>query len=698
MQSSSYVKGEWITGEGGKQVLNAVNGEPISRVSSDGIDFAGMLNYAREVVAPKLRAKSFHERALDLKELGKALMAEKERFYRLSTATGATRTDSWVDIDGGIGTLFSYSGKGRRELPNSTFVIDGMPEPLSRHGSFIGQHVYTSLEGAAIHINAFNFPCWGMLEKFAANYLAGLPAIIKPATQTAFLTADIVKVIVESNTIETGALQLICGGVGDLLDHVTCQDVVTFTGSAAVGQMLKQHPTITANATRFTMEADSLNMLVVGSDVTVDAPEFKLAVKEVMREMTVKAGQKCTAIRRVLVPRALQADFIAALSARLDKVVVGNPDAEGVTMGPLSSIGQVDEVRARIADLCAAGAHIVYGDPAYCDVTGVDAAAVSKGAFIAPVILSCDAPLEHTGVHAIEAFGPVTTVMPYDSAADAVTLARLGGGSLVGSVVTYDTAFARTLAMGAAPFHGRLLLLNRDCAKESTGHGSPLPVLVHGGPGRAGGGEELGGVRAVFHYMQRSALQGSPSMLSAVCQHWLPGSERHEPAAHPFQKNFDELEVGDAILSESRLVTLEDIEHFAHFTGDTFYAHMDEAAARANPFFEGRVIHGYLIVSLAAGLFVEPNPGPVLANYGVDNLRFMTPAYPGDSLKVALTCKDKSRRVNHDYGEVRWDACVTNQDDEVVAQYDVLTMVATADWTPDNPAVAETDEPVAKAL
>jgi len=684
MQAKSYVQGEWVTGTGGKTVNNAVTGEPITRVSSDGIDFAGMLAYARDTVGPRLRALTFHQRALQLKELAKMLMADKERFYKLSVATGATRTDSWVDIDGGIGTLFTYSSKGRRELPNATFHLDGGPEPMSRHGSFIGQHIHTPLEGAAIHINAFNFPCWGMLEKFAANYLAGMPAIVKPATQTAFVTEEMVRAIVDSGLIEPGSLQLISGSVGDLLDHVTCQDVVTFTGSASTGRKLKQHPAIVANATRFTMEADSLNMLVLGADATPEQPEFDLAVKEVLREMTVKAGQKCTAIRRVIVPRAQQQAFIDALSAKLAKVVVGHPEAEGVTMGALASRDQVAEVRSRIADLQAAGARIVHGDPEQCDVTG----APDAGAFVAPVLLAADEALDKPDLHTIEAFGPVATVVPYDSTDEAVTLARMGAGSLVGSIVTHDQDFARALVLGCAPFHGRLLVLDRDCAKESTGHGSPLPMLVHGGPGRAGGGEELGGVRAVFHYMQRSALQGAPDMLSAVLEHWLPGSERRTSDVHPFRKHFDELEIGDTVLTEAREITLEDIDHFAHFTGDKFYAHMDDEAARANPFFDGRVAHGYYIVSLAAGLFVEPNPGPVLANYGIDNLRFMTPSYPGDRLKVALTCKDKTKRENTDYGEVRWDACVTNQDDAVVAQYDVLTMVATTAWQPQDESTA----------
>ncbi len=679
MKIQSYAKGEWIAGGHGKTVQNAVTGEPVAQVSSDGVDFAGMLDYGRRA-GGALRELTFHQRALHLKAMAQFLMERKEEFYALSTATGATRTDSWVDIDGGIGTLFSYASKGRRELPNATFHIDGAAEPLSRHGSFIGQHIHTPLEGVAIHINAFNFPCWGMLEKLAATYLAGMPSIVKPATQTAYLTELIARRMIESGILAEGALQLICGGVGDLLDHVNCQDVVTFTGSAETGRKLRQHPAIVNNAVRFTMEADSLNFAALGPDAAPDTPEFDLCVKEVAREMTVKAGQKCTAIRRVLAPAEYMDAFVDALGARLDKVTIGHPDSEGVKMGALSSLGQREEVRARIQDL-AAGARYVYGDPENCTVVDADA---EQGAFFGPVLMRCDAPLDHPELHGIEAFGPVATVMPYRSTDEAVTLARMGGGSLVGSVMTYDRDFARDMALGCAPFHGRLLFLDRDCGKESTGHGSPVPGLVHGGPGRAGGGEELGGMRAVFHYMQRSALQGSPSMLGQIIERWLPGAPRVESDVHPFRKHFDELEPGDTILTRAREITLDDIEHFAEFTGDTFYAHMDEEAAKANPFFEGRVAHGYYIVSVAAGLFVEPNPGPVLANYGVDNLRFMAPAYPGDSLKVALSCKEKSKRENTEYGEVRWDATVTNQDEAVVAQYDVLTMVATTAWQPES--------------
>lgn len=634
-----------------------------------------MLDHGRRVGGPALRRLTFHQRALLLKALAQHLTERKEEFYVLSSATGATRTDSWVDIDGGIGTLFAYSGKGRRELPNATFHIDGAPERLSRGGHFIGQHVCTPLEGVAVHINAFNFPCWNMLEKVSSALLAGMPCVVKPASQTAYLTELVFRRMIESDILPPGALQLICGGVGDLMDHLTGQDVVTFTGSAATGQRLRSHPAVVANAVRFSMEADSLNCAVLGPDATPDTPEFDAYVREVVREMTVKAGQKCTAIRRALVPSSLVEPVIAALRERLArKVVVGDPAVEGVTMGALASLDQRREVRERIAEL-ESSAERVHGDPQHVEAVGADA---EMGAFMSPVLLYCDKPRECEAVHRVEAFGPVATVMPYESTEDAILLARRGEGSLVGSVFTHDADFARAWVMGSAPLHGRILILNRDCARESTGHGSPLPALVHGGPGRAGGGEELGGVRSVFHFMQRTALQGSPDMLMALTGQWMTGAARREADGHPFRKHFEALEPGDCVLTDSRTVTLADIEHFARFTGDTFYAHMDEAAAQANPFFGGRVAHGYLIVSFAAGLFVEPSPGPVLANYGVDNLRFMAQVKPGDSLKVALTCKQKTARENAGYGEVRWDCTVTNQDDQVVAQYDVLTLVAKA--------------------
>ncbi|MGQ0698890.1 MAG: phenylacetic acid degradation bifunctional protein PaaZ [Panacagrimonas sp.] len=672
-QLESYASGSWQAGEGGDTMLNAINGKPVAQVSSKGVDFKAMLEHGRKLGSPALRKLTFHERAMKLKALGQYLSEHKNEFYALSAATGASKIDSMIDIDGGFGTLFSYASKGRRELPNSSFIVDGAPEIMSKTGSFVGQHIMTPLKGVVLHINAFNFPVWGMLEKLAVNLLAGVPAIVKPASQTSYLTECVFKRMVESKIFPEGSFQLICGSVGDLFDHLTGQDLVTFTGSASTGHKLRSHPAIVRNSVRFTMEADSLNCSILGPDAVLGTPEFDLYVKEVVKEMTTKAGQKCTAIRRAFVPRAQVAAVIDALKARLSKVVVGDPSKEGVTMGALASTGQRDEVRLAVGKLRDV-AELVFGSTQDFTVIGADA---QQGAFLPPLLLHCANPKATNLVHEIEAFGPVSTVMPYDDVADVIDLAARGEGSLVGSIFTYDNDFAREMVMGAGSYHGRMLIVNRDCAKESTGHGSPMPVLIHGGPGRAGGGEEMGGVRGVMHYLQRTALQGSPATLSAITGQWIAGSPRQE-GVHPFRKNLDELQLGDTIEAGPKLITLEDIEHFAHFTGDTFYAHMDEVAAAANPFFGGRVAHGYYILSVAAGLFVQPDPGPVLANYGLDNLRFVTPAKPGDQLSVTLTCKNKNPRITENYGEVRWDTVVTNQDGKVVAQYDVLTMVEKA--------------------
>ncbi|ENN88590.1 Aldehyde dehydrogenase [Rhizobium freirei PRF 81] len=669
----SYVCGSWAAGaKEGVPLLDAATGAPVALIDSTGLDFKAALAYGRDKAGAALRRMSFHERAAMLKALGLALMEQKEEFYTLSYATGATRADSWIDIEGGIGTLLSYASKARRELPNTRVLTDGEVELLSKDNSFSAQHILTPLEGVAVHINAFNFPCWGMLEKIAPTLIAGLPAIVKPASQTAYLTELMVRRMVGTGILPEGAVQLICGSVGDLLDHVGDQDVVTFTGSAATGRRLKTHPAIVANSVRFTMEADSLNAAVLGLDAAPGTEEFDLFVKEVAREMTAKAGQKCTAIRRVIAPRRYTDALVAALGERLAKTALGNPAEEGVRMGPLASLDQREEVRARIRDL-SADAEIVAGDPGNPRVVSGDAEA---GAFLNPVLLYCDKPASARAVHDVEAFGPVSTVMPYDTVEEAVELAKRGKGSLVASVFTNDPRFAEDVVIGMSPFHGRVLIGNRVSAKTSTGHGSPLPGLVHGGPGRAGGGEELGGMRSVKHYMQRTAVQGAPALLSAVTGRWMAGAPANTHGEHPFRKSLAELKIGDQLETAGRTVTLEDIEHFAHFTGDTFYAHMDEAAARANPFFDGRVAHGYLIASFAAGLFVDPAPGPVLANYGVDSLRFLTPVYPGDTLKVRLTAKEINPRENADHGEVRWDCRVSNQKDETVAQYDVLTMVA----------------------
>jgi len=671
MQLSSFVAGRWQAGEGaGESLHDATTGQQIATVTSAGLDFAAALAHAREVGNPALRRLSFHERAAILKGLAKYLTGRKEELYALSFATGATRADSWIDIEGGIGTLFAYASRGVRELPNGTVFIDGDLERLSKSGAFVGQHICTPLAGAALHINAFNFPVWGMLEKLGPALLAGMPAIVKPASATAYLAELAFRQMLESGLLPEGAIQLICGGVGDLFDHLGGQDVVSFTGSASTAGQLRGHPAVLAKAVRFIGETDSLNCCVLGPDARPGTPEFDAFVREVVREMTAKAGQKCTAIRKALVPAAAADAVIEALRAALARVVVGDPRREEVRMGPLAGAGQRREVLARIAQL-RREADIV--SEAMPDLLGADR---EQGAFVAPTLLHCRKPAAAHAAHTVEAFGPVCTLMPYASLAEAVAFARRGEGSLVSSVFTADDAVARELVLGLAPFHGRLLIVNRDCAKESTGHGSPLPGLVHGGPGRAGGGEELGGLRGVLHYMQRTALQGSPQTLSAITGRWLRGAREHAGGVHPFRKTLPELVIGETLHSAEREVTLEDIERFAALTGDTFYAHMDEEAAARNPLFGGRVAHGYFLISAAAGLFVDPPWGPVLANNGIDRLRFAKPVRPGDRIKVRLTCKAKSLRADKGYGEVAWDTEITNQDGEVVASYDVLTMVS----------------------
>jgi len=672
MKLQSYAAGEWYQSpSSGLFLHNAINGEEVAEISSAGIDFQSMLDYARNIGGPALRHYTFHQRALMLKELGKYLMDRKESFYQLSTATGATRTDSWIDIEGGISTLFVFSGKGRREMPNGHVYLDGQQEQISRNGSFTAQHIYSPIRGVAVHINAYNFPCWGMLEKLAPTLLAGVPAIVKPASQTAYLTELMFKHIIESGILPQGAVQLICGSTGDLLHHLDFQDAVSFTGSASTGLKLSQIPTIVENSTRFFMEADSLNCSILGKDVEPGSPEFDLYIKEVSREMTVKVGQKCTAIRRAIVPENKIEAVAEALSNRLKKTLVGNPTNENVRMGALAGIDQREDVLNNINKL-AQDNEIIFGNDLHIDPVDADP---DKGAFMSPVLMVAENPFD-SSAHHIEAFGPVSTLIPYQSDEEAIELAALGRGSLVGSIISNDPQTVTRLTIGTAPYHGRLLVLNEACAKESTGHGSPLPHLIHGGPGRAGGSEEMGGIRGVKHYMQRTALQGSPDMLTAITGSWIRGSQRNLETVHPFQKKFDELEIGDAVITDKREITLDDIEKFAELSGDKFYAHMDEAAAKRNPFFENRVAHGYFLVSLAAGLFVWPDEGPVLANYGMDNLRFSAPVYAGDTVQVQFTCKQKVNREIEDYGEVRWDTTLINQNDEVVANYDVLTLVS----------------------
>lgn len=669
----NYARDQWFEATSGlNDIHSAVNGEVVARTGTEGLDFGAMLDHARSVGGPNLRAMNFHERAFMVKGLAEAIMGRKEELYALSTATGATRADSWIDIEGGAGTLFVMSSKARRELPDSHVLTDGHFEPIGRRGTFIGQHVYTSMQGAAVHINAFNFPIWGMLEKLGPTLIAGVPAIVKPATQGAQLTEACVRIMLETGLLPEGALQLIAGDVGDLFEHLTCQDVVSFTGSAATAAKLKNHPVVMRESVRFVAEQDSLNASILGPDAVVGSPEFDLFVKEVVREMTTKAGQKCTAIRRAFVPEAVIDDVEAAVREALARIVVGDPAAEGVKMGALASMRQLHDVRDKARQL-ASEARLVFGDIDTVETTGVDSA---KGAFISPLLFRNDEPWKAKRIHDVEAFGPVSTLMPYKDAADAVALANRGKGSLALSVFTYDTTFARQMIEGAAAYHGRIVMIDRDSARESTGHGSPLPMLIHGGPGRAGGGEEMGGVRGVKHYMQRSALQGSPRVVSAITETWLPGAPNITGDVHPFRMRYGELPIGYTLNTASRTITSEDIAHFAEFTGDTFYAHMDEKAAAANPFFPGRVAHGYLILSFAAGLFVDPAEGPVLANYGLESLRFLKPVPPGSAIKVALVVESKTLRKPGEYGAVQWHVTVTDQDDDVVATYGLLTMNA----------------------
>ena len=669
---SSFALGATRTAHGGfVELPSAVDGHVVALASSDGLDFEAMLRYARRTGGPRLRALTFHQRAGMLKELALYLNERKASLYELSFETGATRADHFFDVDGGIGTLFSFASKGRRELPDERFVLDGPVEPLSRNGTFLGRHILTPLQGVAVHINAFNFPVWGMLEKLAPALLAGVPAIVKPATATAFVAHECFRLIVESHLIPEGALQLIVGSTGDLLDHLDGQDVVSFTGSAATSTKLRNNKTIGEKAVRFIAERDSLNAAILGPDAGPGTPEFELFLGEVVKEMTSKAGQKCTAIRRAIVPRALYPAVAEELAKRLGEVVVGDPRREDVRMGALASRAQRNDVRAAAA-LLARETTLLFGDPEHVETSGGDA---ERGAFLSPLLFGCERPLEAAGVHSIEAFGPVSTLMAYDGLDEAIAVAQRGEGSLVASFYTYDDEFANGLIQGIGSYHGRLVAIDRDCARESTGHGSPLPQLVHGGPGRAGGGEEMGGVRGVFHYMQRTALQGSPKRLASFGKSWIKGAPEIDAPPHPFRQSFDDLVIGETFHSARRTVTLEDVEHFAEFTGDKFYAHMDEQAAAANPFFPGRVAHGYLLLSFAAGLFVDPDPGPVLANYGLDNLRFLKPVVPGDSIQVRLTVKQKTPR-KPEYGEVRWDVEVTNQSAETVATYELLTMNA----------------------
>ncbi|MFG6656024.1 phenylacetic acid degradation bifunctional protein PaaZ [Scandinavium sp. M-37] len=671
-QLSSFLSGSWQFGRGrARTIHHAISGEALWEVTSEGLDLAEARRYAMARGGEALGKMTFVERAAMLKAVAKHLLEQKETFYALSAQTGATRADSWVDIEGGIGTLFTYAGLGARELPDDVLWPEDELIPLSKNGGFAARHVLTAKSGVAVHINAFNFPCWGMLEKLAPTWLAGMPAIVKPATASAQVTQAMVKAIVDSGLVPDGAISLLCGGAGDLLDQLDFQDVVTFTGSAQTGQSLRVHPNIVKNSIPFTMEADSLNCCVLGDDVSPEQPEFALFIREVVREMTAKAGQKCTAIRRIIVPQVQIQAVSEALIARLQGVKVGDPAVEGVKMGALVNAEQRADVQEKVNALVAAGCEVRLGGKADLQ---------AAGAFFPPTLLFCPQPDESPAVHAIEAFGPVATLMPYQSREHAMRLARAGQGSLAGTLVTADPSLAREFILGAARAHGRIQILNEESSKESTGHGSPLPQLLHGGPGRAGGGEELGGLRAVKHYLQRTAIQGSPTMLASVSKQWVRGAQVQEDRVHPFRKYFEELQPGDSLLTPRRTMTEADIVNFACLSGDHFYAHMDKIGAAESMFGE-RVVHGYFVISAAAGLFVDAGVGPVIANYGMENLRFIEPVKPGDTIQVRLTVKRKTLKrqktaEDKPTGVVEWAVEVFNQHQQPVALYSILTLVA----------------------
>lgn len=665
----SYAAGRWINpDQSARQMYSAVTGEAVARGGA-ALDMQAMLDHATSRGGPALREMDFHQRAKMIKALASYLNSRKEELYALNAMTGATRADGWIDIEGGIGTLFVFASKGRREMPEGHVYVDGGLEQLGKTGRFLGQHVAVPLQGVAVHINAFNFPVWGMLEKLAPCLLAGVPAIVKPATATAWLTEACFKMIIASGLLPEGAVQLVVGQTGDLLDRLGPQDVVSFTGSADTALLLRSNQNILRQGTRFIAEQDSLNASILGPDITPDAPEFELFIKEVTREMTTKAGQKCTAIRRIIVPDTMMDQVSDALSARLAKTRIGDPALETTRMGALAGANQKADVLERIAQLRSEAEVIFDGQDLQ-----IDAADPDKGAFVKPMLLRSTDPDATRVIHEVEAFGPVSTLMAYRDLPHATKLANQGGGSLVASVITHDPSVARQMVLASGAWHGRLYFNDRDSMAESTGHGSPMPHLIHGGPGRAGGGEEMGGIRGVLHYMQRVAVQGSPDMIQAITEEWVSGAQEITTETHPFQRVFDEIKIGETLRTESRKISLEDIEHFAHFTGDTFYAHMDEEAARANPFFPGRVAHGYLLLSFAAGLFVQPDPGPVLANTGLNALSFQKPVSPDDHLHVRLTAKRKTRRTA-EYGEVAWNATLYNQNEEQVAEYELLTMV-----------------------
>ena len=672
----SYIAGRWLGTQAAQSLRSAVNGQAVYATHSDAIDFAEATDHARRRGIPGLMALDFQQRAQRLKALAKYLLEHKESLYAISAHTGATRADSWIDVEGGIGTLFAYASMGSNELPSGNVVHEGPAIALGKKGGFVGTHILVPRGGIAVHINAFNFPIWGLLEKFAPTFLAGMPCIGKPASATSYLTEAVVRLIVQSGLLPEGSLQLVIGGTGDLLDRLTASDVVTFTGSAVTAAKLRTNPNLIRQGIPFNAEADSLNCAILAPDVTPDDEEFDLFVKEVAREMTTKAGQKCTAIRRAIVPRQHMAAVTERLRARLAKVTVGDPALDGVRMGPLASHAQQADVDERLAMLTQC-AEVVFGAR---DGFAPQGAGTSEGAFFAPTLLACDRPFDAAALHEVEAFGPVSTLMAYDGLDEALALAAKGNGSLVGTLVTRDPKVAARAIPAAAALHGRLLILDRESAVESTGHGSPLPQLKHGGPGRAGGGEELGGIRAVKHFLQRAAVQGSPTMLAAVTGEHVRGAKVNETPEHPFRRHFEDLQIGDSLQTHRRTVTEADIVAFGGVSGDFFYMHFDEIAARESSFGQ-RIAHGYFVLSAAAGLFVSPGVGPVLANYGLDTLRFVKPVGIGDTIRARLTAKRKIDRNKVDVkgvgqGVVAWDVEVSNQHDELVASYDILTLVS----------------------
>jgi oxepin-CoA hydrolase/3-oxo-5,6-dehydrosuberyl-CoA semialdehyde dehydrogenase len=676
MKLQNYVAGKWMEGDDdGQQLLNAVTGEVIATATTKGIDFAAMLEYARKKGNTVLRKMTFQERGRMLRALALHLTAQKEKFYSISYKTGATRVDSWIDIEGGIGNLFSNASL-RRKLPGEIFCLDGEPVLISKGHTFMAQHILVPKEGVAIHINAFNFPVWGMLEKIAVNLLAGVPAIVKPATITSYLTEAVAKEIIASQILPEGALQLICGSTGNLLDHVTSQDVVTFTGSASTGLLLKTHPKILSENVPFVMETDSLNCIVLGDDITPEKPEWDIFIKEVRKEMKIKAEQKCTAIRRIFVPENKMEDVWKAISVELNRTTIGNPENEKVRMGSLASQSQRTEVKNQINKLLASS-QIIYGSLDSVEVIDADA---KKGAFISPVLLKNEKPFETNEVHEVEVFGPVSTIMPYKNLGEAIELSKKGKGSLCSTIVTADKTIAKQYLISAATHHGRILVLNNECAKESTGHGSPLPMLVHGGPGRAGGSEEMGGLRGIKHYLQRTAVQGSPSMITAITDVYQQYAEGNKTGVHPFNKYFEELQIGDQLITEKRIITKRDIDDFAELSGDNFYAHKDFTNFEGT-MFEKQVAHGYFILSAAAGLFVVNNEKcPVLLNYGIDEMRFTKPVYIGASIYVQLTCKEKTEQElknENDIpkGIVKWLVEIFDETNEAVGIGTILTMV-----------------------